>query len=429
MDTRKLLAGRLLAAQAHPYLAGALWAMTIVPTHEVFTMSVDRYWRCYVSPSFVAQCDVGELAGVWLHEVEHLLREHHARGDYLWERSRAGQGSADPAVVYARQMAGGSWLDPRRPRLERLRMNIAMDCEINDDEQVRGGPDGVRLPEGSLVPRRFKLQDGETFEAYLRQLPATLVRGRGVWLDCGSGAHGGEAPWDLGPIGGQPLSSAQAEVVRIRTAEQIRRGRGRVPGRWSRWAEDVGKPSRDWVQLLGAAVRAGLGADGGMGDHTFRRPSRRAAALGGRVVLPALTRPTPEVAVVIDTSGSVSDNELGAALAETTGIIHAAGGRKVMVYSCDAAVHTVQQVASAREITLAGGGGTDLRQGIGRALAARPAPDVLVVLTDGHTGWPKSPPQVPMIVGVFGPEPVLQRDGTWRPAAPPSWARVVRIGR
>jgi predicted metal-dependent peptidase len=133
------------------------------------------------------------------------------------------------------------------------------------------------------------------------------------------------------------------------------------------------------------------------------------------------------VAVVIDTSGSVSDGELGAALAETAGVIRAAGGRKVTVYSCDSAVQTVQQVASVREIVLAGGGGTDLRQGMRRALAARPAPDVLVVLTDGGTGWPQTQPQVPVIVGLFGPEPFLDDEGRWRPARPPEWARAVRI--
>lgn len=359
MDYQKLFAGRLLAAQAHPYLAGALWSMTVVPSSQVFTMAVDRYWRCYVSPSFVALCDVGELAAVWLHEVGHLLRDHHARGGQLWQRSRAGEGSADPAVVYARRMAGRSWLNLQRPDLEQLRMNIAMDCEINDDARGRTAEDKIRLPDGSVTPPQFDLQPGLTFESYLRDIPTMDVKGRKVWLDCGSGAHGGDAPWDLGPEDGHPLASAQAEVIRIRTAEQIRRGRGNTPGRWSRWAEDMGKPSLDWNRLLSAAVRAGIGSGGGQGDHTFLRPSRRATALGGRVVLPALTRPTPEVAVVIDTSGSVSDSELGAALAETTGVIQAAGGRKVTVYSCDSAVQTVQQVASAREITLAGGGGTN----------------------------------------------------------------------
>ena len=42
-------------------------------------MAVDRHWRCYVSPGFVDRTPVEELAGVWVHEVSHLLRDHHGR--------------------------------------------------------------------------------------------------------------------------------------------------------------------------------------------------------------------------------------------------------------------------------------------------------------------------------------------------------------
>lgn len=45
------------------------------------TMAVDPYWRCYVSPAFVDRTPVEELAGVWVHEVSHLLRDHHGRSD------------------------------------------------------------------------------------------------------------------------------------------------------------------------------------------------------------------------------------------------------------------------------------------------------------------------------------------------------------
>ena len=87
IDMVKLLAARRAAVSACPYLATALHAMSIVSTYEVPTMGVDRYWRCYVSPAFVALHDVPELAYAWLHEVAHLVRDHHARADALRQRS------------------------------------------------------------------------------------------------------------------------------------------------------------------------------------------------------------------------------------------------------------------------------------------------------------------------------------------------------
>ena len=81
VDLDKLFAARLQAARARPYLATALFALHVVPSRRVPTMAVDRYWRCYVSPVFVDRTPVEELAGVWVHEVSHLLRDHHGRSD------------------------------------------------------------------------------------------------------------------------------------------------------------------------------------------------------------------------------------------------------------------------------------------------------------------------------------------------------------
>ena len=56
--------------------------------------------------------------------------------------------------------------------------------------------------------------------------------------------------------------------------------------------------------------------------------------------------------------------------------------------------------------------------GIEAALAERPRPQVVVVLTDGHTPWPKVEPSVPVIIGLIG----LRRKLTT-----PSWATTIEI--
>lgn len=81
LDRDRLFAARLHAARARPYLATALFALHVVESRRVPTMAVDRYWRCYVSPAFVDRTPEEELAGVWVHEVSHLLRDHHGRSD------------------------------------------------------------------------------------------------------------------------------------------------------------------------------------------------------------------------------------------------------------------------------------------------------------------------------------------------------------
>ncbi|WP_370120124.1 VWA-like domain-containing protein [Streptacidiphilus sp. MAP12-33] len=400
LDADKLYTARLQAARARPYLATALFALRVVVSGTTPTMAVDRHWRCYVSPGFVARTPVEELAGVWVHEVSHLLRDHHGRSDR-----------------YA--LAKGLTCAP-----ERLRMNIAADFEINDD--IFG--DGLVRPKGAVRPAMARLPEGWLMEDYLAQLRVGALPEDLAWLDCGSGADGLDRPWDLGADGADGLTAQERDAVRFRVTQAINARPGRTPAGWRRWAEEAFQPPQPWRELLGAALRSATASAGTGGDYHYGRPARRATSLPG-VVLPSLRRTPPRVAVVIDTSGSVTDAELGAALREVTAISQAIGGRRdlVTVVPCDAAAQRVTTLCRAEEIPLLGGGGTDLRAGFVRALRARPRPDVVVALTDGQTPWPSSRPPCRTVVGLFPRSRNHEEDEEYRPSGPPAWARVVEI--
>ncbi|MER6655198.1 VWA-like domain-containing protein [Streptomyces sp. NPDC000971] len=385
MDTTKLLAARYRAAADRPYLASALYALTVVASDDVPTMGVDRYWRCYVSPGFVDRTPVAELAAVWVHEVAHLLRDHHGRAELL----------------------------PPADRRDRHRVNVAQDCEINDDLIA----DGLPLPAGRMEPRLFGLPEGQLFEAYLPALPPSPVT-----HDCGSGAHGQPSDWESGDRAGPAgVGAVEAEALRRHTAEAMRahaRARGALPGGWKRWADEVLEPTVDWRRALAGAVRDAAAWASGAIDYTYRRPSRRSAALRG-IVLPSLRRPLPRVAVVIDTSGSMGEAEIAAALGEVTGVLREVGvrGNRVTVLACDADVQAVSRVTATGQITLGGGGGTDMRVGIAAALAGPERPSVVVVLTDGLTPWPDEIPSCRLVAALVGPSA----------PAPPPWIETVRV--
>jgi predicted metal-dependent peptidase len=369
LDRTRLLAARYRAAQDRPYLASALFSITVVESPHLTTMGVDRRWRCYVSPAFVARTPVPQLAAVWIHEVAHLLRDHHGRADRL-----------PPGAAHGH-----------------LRINVAQDCEINDDLIA----DRLPLPADRLEPGTYGMPDGLLFEKYLTLLPPEV----GDDHDCGSGAHGVDRPWERDGAGG--VSETEAEAIRRDTARQIR-ARGTVPAGWQRWAEQTLEPRVDWRRRLNGAVREALAWAGGAVDYAYQRPSRRSAALRG-VILPSLRRPVPRVAIVVDTSGSMRERELAAALAEVAGVLRVVGvgGNRTTVLSCDAAVHVVRAVYTVGEVRLAGGGGTDLRVGVTEALKSRP--HVVIVLTDGYTPWPSAPLEstrlIAALIGPGAPEP------------------------
>ncbi|MFD0560093.1 putative metal-dependent peptidase [Stackebrandtia endophytica] len=404
LDTAKLLTARMHAVKVRPYLADALFALHVVEDWAVPTMAVDMHWRCYVSPGFVDRTPVEELAGVWVHEVCHLLRDHHGRS----QRYAAEHGEHGPG--------------------ERLRHNIAADFEINDD--IYG--DGLPQPTDAIVPSLMGLPEGLLMEQYLNRASLSDLARDLAWLECGSGADGHQRPWELGPDGANGLTRQQRDAVRFRVAEGINGRPGTAPDGWRRWAQRVFHQPQPWRHLLGAAVRSAVGTAGGSQNHSYRRPSRRAAGVP-KVVLPRLVRQPPKVCVVIDTSGSVSDTELGIALVEVAAISRAVGGRRgsVSVISCDAAAGVAAPLCQEEDIELIGGGGTDLRSGFARAMSSRPRPEVVVALTDGHTPWPATQPPCKTVVGLFRrPVPAVDEDNPhyYQPDPPPPWARVVTIG-
>jgi predicted metal-dependent peptidase len=383
-----LAAARLWAAARFPYLASGIFGIHVAAAPGTGTVGVDQRWRLQADPETVAGWTAAELGSVIVHHVCHLLRLHAERGV--------------AAAVTAADSA--EWI-------------LAADAEINDDLI----PAGLELPGNPVLPRDFGAPDGKLAEEYYALVKRWDARAdatvRSGWLDCGSGADG--QPRGFETPGG--LDPWLADLLRRQVAREIIRHNnqiGAVPAGLLRWAEQQLAPQVDWRRLLAAELRRALADVAGAVDYSYRRPSRRAAAVSG-VVLPALRRPVPELAVVCDTSGSMSDELLAMALAEVEGLLRALGmARQLRVLACDAAAGPARRVSSARQVELTGGGGTNMGAGIAASYALRPRPAVTVVLTDGYTPWPELPPKgMRVVAGLLGQD---------APEAP-GWARSVRV--
>jgi len=392
-----LAAARVWAASKFPYLATGVFGAQVIAEAGSGTVSVDESWRMHADPELTAGWTAAQLGSVLIHHVCHLLRTH-------GERAQGAGVRPDEAADWIR----------------------AADAEINDDLV----PAGLDLPGRPVLPRDLGADDGllaeQYFDAIRRRAAADPRWGgggadnqarSGPWLDCGSGADGIPRPGQ--GTGGLPRW--QAELLQRQVAQDVMAHAklpGTVPAGLLRWAEEVLTPKVNWRAVLAAELRRAVAEVSGAVDYSYRRPSRR-SSVAGPVVLPALRRPVPEVAVVCDTSGSMTEDLLAMVLAEVEGLLRALGlARQVRVLACDAAVAPVQRVSSARQVELIGGGGTDMGAGIGAAAALRPRPAVTVVLTDGYTPWPAVAPKgMRVVVGLLGEA---------APDAPP-WARAVRV--
>ncbi len=410
-ERRTWAAARVWAAHQVPYMASALLSLdpividqsedSAARRFDLSALPVDPAWHVYLDPEVLQEMEVATV-GFWLiHQVSHLLRHH-------GERFPGGASSTTESSL--------SGVDPRQKR-----WNTAADAEINDD-LVAGT---AERPDGAVTPKALGLPDGWTAEQYWDALGASeepeIARprpGTAPEEDCGSGCDGQSRPWDSGASG---LGDAAQKLLERQIAHQIRehqRQWGNTPEGWQRWANEILEPTVRWQQVLAAAVRRGLAEVAGRVDFSYRKPSRR-SSVAGDVILPSLRQPLPKVAMVLDTSGSMNDGMLAQSLAEVGGVLRSLGvaGRQLDIICCDAEAFEAQKVLRAHDVKLLGGGGTDMGAGLAKAAELRPKPDLIVVLTDGHTPWPAGPPQgIRVIVGL------MDQRGTV-----PEWARAIEI--
>jgi predicted metal-dependent peptidase len=401
INAYKLAVARMWAVARQPYLASALFAMPVVSSPGLSDgTGVDQEWRLYLDPDKVEKWSPEQLGSMLIHHAGHLLRDHAGRA----RQAGVSQSSSE-------------------------RWSLAADAEINDD--LVGA--GLHPPHDPVLPQAMGWQTGRLAEEYFHAGGGTSDEHHDHrdTPDCGSGSDGQARPWELisDAASGIPqgLPSGERFLLRCQVARNVleyaRQGRARLPSQWRRWAEDLLEPKVDWRRALAGLLRRRVASVTGAADYTYRWPSRRASAARD-VILPAMARPIPEVAVVCDTSGSMAAAQLGQAVVEVEALLRAIGvGRsRVRVLAVDAAVHTVRRVSQAAQVELVGGGGTDMSAGIAAAARLRPRPSILVVLTDGLTPWPPAAPKgMEVVVGLLGDQ---AGSGRWMT---PEWAQVVRI--
>lgn len=369
----KLAAAFMAAFSSYPYFSSGL-ALLVRQVTQISpaTMAVTRDGIILVDPRFVAKYEVRQLAEVLVHELSHLLRDHAGRSDLI-------------------------------ASIDHVRWNVAADCEINC---------GLRqdfLPGSPCLPRTFDLPDGLLAEEYYDRLPTDLCFApSGVTAgECGSGS-GGVSVGGEPPSGGHEGRSA-ADISRARrevaaaVVDHAEKGRGNVPGDLLRWARgELRPPKVKWREVLRRHVRSGVSVASGKVDYDWSRPGRRQAALratsralgGEDVVLPSLRGRAPRVAVGVDTSASMGDEELRLSLSEVEGVLRAVG-TSASFLACDSQVSgPLKQVRSAADASrcLRGGGGTDFRPVLEAVERMRPRPSLFVFMTDGDGPAPESPP-------------------------------------
>lgn len=356
-----------------PFFASLALKLVIVDDNTADTMWTDGVKIGY-NQDFVNKITLDEVKGVMVHEVLHCANKHHLR-----------RGQRDPQ----------KW-------------NHACDYAINYILKSAG----YKLPDGGLDNPAYHNKSAE--EIY-NLLPDS---------DNGGGDNGngkgnskgkpipGEVrdydPHSKDETGKSPTESEKDEAstdwdIAINNAERAARAMGKhINEHIKRMIGDITDPRIPWKEVIARFVQEEVARN----DYSWMRPNIRHMQRG--FILPSMYSKTyGKVAVAIDTSGSVTHQQVADMIAEVIGILElyedTVNEITLPVIYCDTAVRGVDNLALGDTPNPKGGGGTDFVPVFEylHKLDEDTRPVALIYLTDGHcNSFPRQAPSIPVIWGL-----------------------------
>jgi predicted metal-dependent peptidase len=279
---------------------------------------------------FIKSLSMPELEGLVAHEVMHLALLHHTR-----------KGNSRKAKKW----------------------NVACDFAANQNLSSSG----FTLPVGALLNDAFA---GLSAEAIYSQLP-----------------DGDKLDKSMGDVR-EPTNKTPAEIkleeqrwkISISQAVALSKAMGKDPADgFARAVEESLNSKVDWRYVLREFMEKSV-----CNDYTWLRPNPRYLSQG--IYLPGLySRNVGDIAVVIDTSGSVSESQLGQIEKEITAMLEEFPSASILVVYCDSIVQGSVELSQADlpiNLELLGGGGTDFRPAFKFVDTLEKPLSCLVYLTD-----------------------------------------------
>lgn len=313
----------------------------------------------------------------------------------------------------------------RRGHRDKHRWDIATDLAINPLLVA----EGLKPPPGALLLDNFKDMTAEEIYPYIQENASEQPMDQHLYDEGESsppsggagGQGGGDSPRPLGSSGqaggrgaaasGEegaprppPLSAAEREGLslqwqqRLAGAAQSAMQAGKLGGSLARLVDQLLQPKLPWRMLLARYLSSAA-----RNDYSFQRPSRRE----GPAVLPGLRSQYIDLVVALDTSGSITDEEMREFATELNAIKGQVGAR-IVLHACDERLapdgpwvfEPWEELVVPKQFQ--GGGGTRFTPVFEWAAHLDRQPDLLVYFTDAEGEFPREEPPYPVLWLVKG---------------------------
>ena len=406
---KRLLLSRMRILDGHGFYGLLLMHMSFALDDQCETAATDGR-RIVFSPVFLDELSDRELDFILMHETLHVVLQHNSRYN---DRDRELFNIACDIVVNS---------------------NILLECGMNPlsitlksyGESMHVAPDGR---EG------YEYNAEEVYEQLMKRSKGK-DKGKGKGKGAGSGepdddesddpGDGSNGTWDDHSRWGNGDSNElrdewikhfmdAVETISIRESNG---GRGTMPAFAKRIINEMRRAQNDWRTILNNFIQEDIV------DYSFVPPDRRYGDSG--FFLPDFNEKDEEIRDIlfmVDTSGSMSDDEITLAFSEIRGAIEQFGGKlRGWLGFFDALVVPPVEFDGIEDISKIkpyGGGGTkfDIIFDYVRGYMQDKLPVSIIILTDGYASFPKEDEAMGIpVMWVINNEEVN-----------PPWGKVIRL--
>ena len=353
------------------------------PGNETMATNGKTIW---VDQDFIQSLKLPEAVFVMCHEVGHAMWMHMGRGKEYADKGMGPDGTKFNPKVW----------------------NMAGDYVINDMlKEAKVG----KMPKVGLHDIAIGTANDVIDDVY-RKLMKNPPGGNGGGGNNGKG--GSDAPNPNGNQGpdGTPDGTLDTHILEqtedsevewkraVKTAADAAKAMGNMPSGLERFVENLLRPKVPWWDKLRTQFVRAIGRDA----KNWNKLHRRRYVTQG-VIMPAYKGfGCGTVVFAIDTSGSMSDPEIGQGLGEADSILTDCNPEQVILIGADAAVDSVCELGpgdtlknNAPACTLGGGGGTSFIPVFKWLQEQNIVPDCVVYFTDMGGSFPDWDPGYPVI--------------------------------
>lgn len=342
----KIARARTSLVLDHPFFASLALRLEFQPDDECETAWTNGRILAY-NPGYIEQLPLDELSGLCAHIVMHPVCGHHqrrhGRDPLLWNRA------CDYAI---------NW--------------ILLDA-------------GITLPQGYLNHRKYHNKNADEIYQLLVKCGEEASESDATYGDPGKAGEVRDASSD--PNGNSQKQEPDWKTA-LAQASNHAKNLGDLSTSLDRLVTSILQPQINWQAALMRFIDSAAN-----NDYSWLPPNRR--HIHNDLYLPSMqNRELHELVIVIDSSGSLAENQLNMLAAELSAILELNPARINLLY-CDAKVvgwKTITREDLPLEIEVKGGGGTDFRPAFEWVEAQQINPACLIYLTDMEcTLFPQEP--------------------------------------